>query len=130
MSKENTHKNGIQFLKIFCLGMLLLLSPCSIRTSLQSVLQLEQTEVTSKSKVAQLNNSCQTIEASQFDTSDKNDQFGNFARLLPLKSKFLSLGTGLYLEKSTLFKGQSKYVRPLKIPLYILYKNKKDVILT
>ncbi|MFB9055018.1 hypothetical protein ACFFVB_18200 [Formosa undariae] len=110
--------------------MLLLLSPCSVRTSLQSALQLDKTEVTSKSKIAQLNRSCDTFEVSEFSTSDNSSKHIKIAGILPLHSKYIGLETVLVLEKPIPFLAQSKRVHPLKIPLYILYKNKKDVILT
>ncbi|MHA7941843.1 hypothetical protein ACJOV8_002030 [Formosa sp. 3Alg 14/1] len=130
MAKVKSQHLFIQFFKIFSLGILLLLSPCSVRTSLQSILQLEQTEVTSKSKIAQLNRSCETPETSQLNTSDYNNAQGKIAGLLPLKSKYAVAESIADLKQPILFWAQSKQVRPLKIPLYILYKNKKDVILT
>jgi len=85
--------------------------------------------VTSKSKIAQLNRSCDTIESTELRTSDHNAQ-AKCTDLFPLKSKFNALEFVFILRQPTLFWAQSKQVRPLKIPLYILYKMKKDVILT
>ncbi|MBP1839370.1 hypothetical protein [Formosa algae] len=128
MPNKNTYHNSTLF-KIFSLGLLLLLSPCSVRNSLQSVLQLEQTEVSSKSKVAQLNGSCVALEVSKVTVSTSSKSYSKIAQLLPLSSKYIGLASVLVSGNPVTLQFENQIVTPLKVPLYILYKNKKDAIL-
>ncbi|WP_159021607.1 hypothetical protein [Formosa sp. L2A11] len=129
MPNRKLHINIGQFFKIFTLGMLLLLSPCSVRNSLQSVLDIEQTEVTSKSKVAQLNSNCVSLIASEISASSHNKKQSKPNDLVLLNSDYIGLKFVSFSEKQIPFQTVNQYVTPLKVPLYILYKNKKDFIL-
>ncbi|WP_299780432.1 hypothetical protein [uncultured Formosa sp.] len=129
MSNIKTHNNFYQFFKIFSLGMLLLLSPCSVRNSIQSALQLEQTEVTNKSKVAQLNSNCVTFDTSKIGVSSHSKKQSKANNLVSLNSNYIGLKFVSFSEKQIPFQTVNQCVVPLKVPLYILYKNKKDFIL-
>ena len=129
MSNIKTHNKFSQFFKIFSLGMLLLLSPCSVRNSIQSVLQLEQTEVTSKSKTTQLSRSCNTFEFSKASTSISSKKQGKGSDLTPLPSYYIGFISSMPSKAATSSLVVNQYVTPLKVPLYILYKHRKDFII-
>ena len=130
MSNRNTYHINSRFFKIFSLGMLLLLSPCSVRTSLQSVLNLEQTEVTSKSKIAQLNSSCKVSEAAKIKVSDLGKNLSKSPVFVPFQSNYIVLNQISVSQSLDPFQVEKESVNRSKVPFYILYKNKKDFIIT
>ncbi|MEO5788100.1 hypothetical protein [Gelidibacter sp.] len=96
---------------------LLLLSPCKVRNSIQTALELPQTEVSSKS-VCQVYEENETLVSAT--TTNQQQQFP----AIPYKQPHFALVT-VDLAKQTVTQIEDKSESVALIPYYILYQNLK-----
>ena len=100
------------------LGLIVLSSPCSVRNHLERVLEVEQTDVSNKSKTTV----CVSHTVQGTLSQLQKEQTTNDDSILPLLNVFTASEwklTGYHLPNGFIEKG------PPNVPFYILYGNSK-----
>lgn len=122
MGFSRIYINIITILQVAFFSSLLLLSPCSVRNSIEDALNLERTTVINKSKSARVStNACNTgiVELIVSENTPKKEV--NFNSPL-IASNFIAINQSFKPQSNTYRKHDSSLS---EIPLYILYQNLK-----
>ncbi|WP_159799097.1 hypothetical protein [Flavobacterium sp. MK4S-17] len=123
MNGKNTRLTS-NILPILLLALLLLISPCKVRKSIQSGLGIPQTEVTNKSQTT-LSSTCSDFEVTK-TTSVKEKSAGKYLSVIFSGKKwFFHLP---YFSKQPALAYSPLSSQAAKIPLYILYQNFKEYL--
>lgn len=110
-------------LSIFGLVLLLLLSPCKVRNSIQAELGIPQTNALNKSQSVISQSNCQTFEFSQVvQTISKSTVEQAY---IPIILEGCSFGLILKKNKHSFLLNKSRSTQATDVPYYILYQNLK-----
>lgn len=119
MLKKNT-KGFLSMLSISGLILLLLLSPCSVRNSIQSVFGVPQTTVSNISKTIVSNVDCSAYESTQIQSKLSN----HAQKLNNISAFFTSVYTIAEVESKIQLFQDKNWIHTISIvPSYILYQN-------
>jgi len=109
-------------LSIFGLVLLLLISPCKVRNSIQAELGIPQTKVLNTSQSAISLSNCQTFELSETVQTISKPTLNQCDFLISEASRF---DFTIYLLKHSFNLHTSRSQQATDVPLYILYQNLK-----
>lgn len=115
--KEKLHiRKAATLASLVGLIFLLLLSPCKVRNSVQTALEIPQTEVSNKS-VCQVYEDIESVSAVTKTVHQISPAF------IDPKPQLTAIGLELSLQQTSMFTGNANSVT--RIPYYILYQNLK-----
>jgi hypothetical protein len=123
MNGKNTRVTKSIF-PILLLALLLLISPCKIRKSIQSGLGIPQTEVTNKSQTT-LSSTCSDFEVTK-TTSVKEKSAGKYLSVISSGKEWVF--NKLHFSKQPALAYSQSNFSAVKIPFYILYQNFREYL--
>lgn len=123
MNGKNTRVTKSIF-PILLLALLLLISPCKVRKSIQSGLGIPQTEVTNKSQTTLSSTNCSDFEVTK-TTSVTEKSAGKYLSVISSGKEW---AFKLYFSKQPALAYSQSNFSAVKIPFYILYQNFREYL--